>query len=159
MKRWVNHLNGALLGLMFLTTFYQVLARNVLHVTAVWPEELARFLFVFIVFLGSATLMESEEHIRISILSDRLSPWLLRWQRLFIQLVLVGFGVVFVWSAWGNVLNSWQFYSPSMSWFRMSYLYLILVFSGILTICYIILNMARTVFPGLDRSRRGSNLG
>jgi len=154
MKKWVDRLNGGLLIVMFLSTFYQVLARNALHVTAMWTEELAKFLFVFIVFLGSATLMESEEHIRISILSDRLPARLLRCLRLFIQLVLAAFGVVFVWSAWGNVLNSWEFYAPSMTWFRMSYLYLVLVFSGILTICYILLNMLRTLLPGRFRSRR-----
>ena len=159
MKKWVERLNGALLIVMFLSTFYQVVARNALHVTAMWTEELAKFLFVFIVFLGSATLMESEEHIRISILSDRLPDWLLRWLRFFIQLVLVAFGVVFVWSAWGNVLNSWEFYAPSMTWFRMSYLYLVLVFSGILTVCYILLNMARTLFPGLFRPRRETITG
>lgn len=155
MKKWVDRLNGALLIVMFLSTFYQVVARNALHVTAMWTEELAKFLFVFIVFLGSATLMESEEHIRISVLSGRLPHWLSRWLRFFIQLVLLAFGVVFVWSAWGNVLNSWEFYAPSMTWFRMSYLYLVLVFSGILTIGYIFLNMLRTLLPGLFRSRRG----
>jgi TRAP-type C4-dicarboxylate transport system permease small subunit len=148
MKKWVDRLNGALLAVMFLTTFYQVLARNVLSVTAMWTEELAKFLFVYIVFLGSATLMEREEHIRIGILAERLPAALLRWQRLFIQLVLVAFGVVFVWSAWLNVLNSWQFYAPSMPWFRMSYLYLVLVLSGVLTLAYVLLNMARVLFPG-----------
>jgi len=154
MKKWVDRLNGALLITMFLATFFQVLARNVIHVTAMWTEELAKFLFVFIVFLGSATLMESEEHIRISVLSDRLPLSALRWQRFFIQLVLVAFGVVFVWSAWLNVVNSWEFYAPSMPWFRMSYLYLILAFSGILTLGYILLNMLRTLCPGIFRSRR-----
>lgn len=148
MKKWVNCLNGALLILMFVTTFYQVMARNVIQVTAMWTEELAKFLFVFIVFLGAATLMESEEHIRISILAERLPASLLRWHRLLVQLVLFAFGVIFVWSAWLNVLNSWEFYAPSMPWFRMSYLYLVLVFSGLLTLAYILLNMTRTLFPG-----------
>jgi len=159
MKKWVNRLNGALLILMFLTTFYQVLARNVLHVTAMWTEELAKFLFVFMVFLGSATLMESEEHIRISILAERLPGWLARWHRLFVELVLFVFGVIFVWSAWGNVLNSWEFYAPSMPWFRLSYLYLILVFSGILTLWYLVRNMARVLCPGCFRARREATAG
>ena len=148
MKKWVDRLNGALLIVMFLATFYQVLARNVFFTTAMWTEELAKILFVSIVFLGSATLMESEDHIRISIMSDRLPAWLARWQRLFVQLVLVAFGVFFVWSSWTNVLNSWEFYAPSMPWFRLSYLYLALVISGILTLYYLLLNMVRTLFPG-----------
>jgi TRAP-type C4-dicarboxylate transport system permease small subunit len=154
MKKWVDRFNGALLMVMFLATFYQVLTRNVFFITAMWTEELAKILFVSIVFFGSATLMESEEHIRISILSDRLPAWLARWHRLFVQLVLVVFGVFFVWSSWINVLNSWEFYAPSMSWFRLSYLYLALVISGILTLYYLLLNMVRTLFPGRFRVNR-----
>jgi TRAP-type transport system small permease protein len=159
MKIWVDRLNGTLLIMMFLATFYQVLARNVFFVTAMWTEELAKLLFVSIVFLGSATLMESEKHICISILSDRLPAWLARWHRLFVQLVLVAFGVFFVWSAWINVVNSWEFYAPSMPWFRMSYLYLILVVSGVLTLSYLLLNMARVLFPGRFDARRELTAG
>ncbi|RPI05588.1 MAG: TRAP transporter small permease [Zetaproteobacteria bacterium] len=159
MKKWIDRLTGALLILMFLSTFFQVVARNLLHVTAMWTEELAKFLFVFIVFLGAATLMEREEHITITVLSDRLPPSLLRGQRLVVQFVLVAFGVAFVWSAWMNVLNSWEFYAPSMPWFRMSYLYLVLVFSGILTLSYILLNVLRTLFPGRFGARRESAAG
>jgi TRAP-type C4-dicarboxylate transport system permease small subunit len=36
MKKWVDRLNGALLIVMFLATFYQVLARNVFFTTAMW---------------------------------------------------------------------------------------------------------------------------
>ena len=92
--------------------------------------------------------MENEGHIRIAILSDRLPAWLARWHRLFVQLVLVAFGVIFVWSSWLNVLNNWEFYAPSMPWFRLAYLYLGLVISGILTLYYLLLNMVRTLFPG-----------
>jgi TRAP-type C4-dicarboxylate transport system permease small subunit len=154
MKKWVDRLNGTLLIVMFLATFYQVLARNVFFITAMWTEELAKILFVSIVFLGSATLMESEDHIRISILADRLPAALARWHRLFVQLVLVAFGVFFVWSSWMNVLNSWEFYAPSMPWFRLSYLYLTLVISGILTLYYLLLNMVRTLFPGRFKASR-----
>jgi TRAP-type C4-dicarboxylate transport system permease small subunit len=148
MKRWVDRLTGALLMLMFLSTFFQVLARNVIHVTAMWTEELAKFLFVFIVFLGSATLMEREEHITITILSDRLPAAMLRWQKLLVQLVLAAFMALFIWSSWLNVVNSWEFYAPSMPWFRMSYLYLVLVFSGVLTLCYVLRNILLTLCPG-----------
>ncbi len=152
MKKWVDRFNGALLALMFLATFYQVLARNVLFTTAMWTEELAKFLFVYIVFIGSATLMENEGHIRIAILSDRLRAPLARWHRLFVQLVLAAFGVVFVWSSWINVINSWEFYAPSMPWFRLAYLYLGLVISGLLTLFYLLLNIFRSLFPAASAS-------
>jgi TRAP-type C4-dicarboxylate transport system permease small subunit len=103
--------------------------------------------------------MEREDHITITVLSDRLPRLLLCWQKLIVQLVLIAFGVVFVWSAWLNVLNSWEFYAPSMTWFRMSYLYLVLVFSGILTLFYILLNVLRTLFPGRFGAPREGTAG
>ena len=156
MKKWVDRFNGALLALMFLTTFYQVLARNVLFTTAMWTEELAKFLFVYIVFLGSATLMENEGHICIALLSDRLPASLAKWHRLFVQLVLVAFGAIFVWSSWLNALNNWEFYAPSMTWFRLAYLYLGLVVSGVLTLFYLLLNMVRNLCPGRFSVRRAN---
>ncbi|MBM4338758.1 MAG: TRAP transporter small permease [Deltaproteobacteria bacterium] len=156
MKKWIDRFNGAFLGLMFLTTFYQVLARNVLFTSAMWTEELAKILFVYIVFLGSASLIESEGHITIALLSNRLPASMARWHRLFIHIVLVAFGVIFVWSSWLNVLNNWNFYAPSMTWFRLAYLYLGLVVSGVMTLCYLLLNMARNLFPGRFGVRRAS---
>jgi TRAP-type transport system small permease protein len=156
MKKWVDSLNGVLLALMFLITFYQVLARNVLFTSAMWTEELAKIAFVYIVFIGSATLMENEGHISIALLSDRLPAPLARWHRLFVQLVLTAFGVIFVWSSWLNVLNNWEFYTPSMSWFRLAYLYLGMVLSGLLTLFYLLFNMARTLFPGRFGVRRAT---
>jgi TRAP-type C4-dicarboxylate transport system permease small subunit len=148
MKKWIDRFNGTFLALMFLTTFYQVLARNVLFTSAMWTEELAKILFVYIVFLGSASLMENEGHICISLLSNRLPASAARWHRLFVQLVLVAFGVIFVWSSWLNVLNNWEFYAPSMNWFRLAYLYLGMVISGVITLAYILLNMVRNLWPG-----------
>ena len=154
MKKWVDRFNGAFLALMFLTTFYQVLARNVLFTSAMWTEELAKILFVYIVFLGSASLIESEGHICITFLSNRLPAPVAKWYRLFVQLVLVAFGVIFVWSSWLNALNNWEFYSPSMTWFRLAYLYLGLVVSGLMTLFYLLLNVVRNLFPGRYSVRR-----
>ena len=159
MKKWVDRFNGALLALMFLTTFYQVLVRNVLFTTAMWTEELAKFLFVYIVFLGSATLVENEGHICIAVLTNRLPARLARWHKLFVLLVLIAFGVIFVWSSWLNVLNNWDFYAPSMTWFRLAYLYLGLVISGVMTLFYLLLNVARSLFPGRFQRPTGELIG
>jgi TRAP-type C4-dicarboxylate transport system permease small subunit len=74
-------------------------------------------------------------------------------------LVLLAFMVVFIWSSWLNVVNSWEFYAPSMPWFKLSYLYMVLAFSGILTLCYLLLNMARVLFPGRFGSSRETTAG
>lgn len=148
MKKWVDRFNGLLLALMFLTTFYQILARDIFVISSMWTEELARFLFVWIVFLGAATLIEGNEHIRIAILIDRLPLAVSRMIRVVSNLLILAFGVIFVWSAYLNFLNNWDFYAPSMDWMRLSYLYLGLLISGVLTIWYLLVNLLKDFFPG-----------
>ena len=148
MKKWVDRFNGLLLALMFLTTFYQILARDIFVISSMWTEELARFLFVWIVFLGAATLIEGNEHIRIAILIDRLPLATSRIIRIISNLLILAFGVIFVWSAYLNFLNNWEFYAPSMDWMRLSYLYLGLLISGVLTIWYLLVNLFKDLFPG-----------
>ena len=143
----MDRFNGLLLALMFLTTFYQILARDIFVISSMWTEELARFLFVWIVFLGAATLIEGNEHIRISILIDRLPLAVSRMIRVVSNLLILAFGVVFVWSAYLNFLNNWDFYAPSMDWMRLSYLYLGLLISGILMIWYLLVNIFKDLFP------------
>ena len=147
MKKWVDRFNGLLLALMFLTTFYQILARDIFVISSMWTEELARFLFVWIVFLGAGTLIEGNEHIRIAILIDRLPLAVSRMIRVVSNLVILAFGMVFVWSAYLNCLNNWEFYAPSMDWMRLSYLYLGLLISGVLMIWYLLVNIFKDLFP------------
>jgi TRAP-type transport system small permease protein len=147
-KKWVDRFNGLLLALMFLTTFYQILARDIFVISSMWTEELARFLFVWIVFLGAGTLIEGNEHIRISILVDRLPLAVSRIIRVVSNLLIMAFGVIFVWSAYLNCLNNWEFYAPSMDWMRLSYLYLGLLISGALMIWYLLVNLLKDLLPG-----------
>ena len=132
---------------MFLITFYQILARDVFVISSMWTEELARFLFVWIVFLGAGTLMKDNEHIRISILVERMPPFVGRLLRVISNLLLLSFCVIFLWSSYLNILNNWDFYAPSMDWMRLSYLYLGLLISGILMIWYLVVNLLKDLFP------------
>ena len=147
MKKWVDRFNGLLLALMFLITFYQILARDIFIISSMWTEELARFLFVWIVFLGAGTLIEGNEHIRISILADRLPLAVGRIIRIISNLLILIFCVIFLWSAYLNCLNNWEFYAPSMDWMRLSYLYLGLIISGVLMIWYLLDNLLKDLFP------------
>jgi TRAP-type C4-dicarboxylate transport system permease small subunit len=156
MKKWADRFNGLLLVLMFLTTFYQILARDVFFISSMWTEELARFLFVWIVFIGAATLVKDNEHIRIAIVLDRLPAGLRRLISIISTMMVLAFGVVFVWSSYANILNNWEFYAPSMDWMRLSYLYLGLLVSGLMMIWYLTVNLIKDLFPKRFSS---SNIG
>ena len=56
----------------------QVVARKFFE-PLVWSEELARYLFIWVAFLGWVVATERRSHIAITQLSERASP---RWQLL-----------------------------------------------------------------------------
>ena len=60
----------AFIGLIFLTLF-QVLSRYIFTVPIAFSEEVGRFLFIWISFLGAAIVMKKNAHIRLDLLQGR----------------------------------------------------------------------------------------
>ena len=65
---------------VILLTISQVLSRYVLKFPIAFSDEVSRFLFIWISFMGAAMVMKDDEHIRLDIITESLSP--------FMQLVL-----------------------------------------------------------------------
>lgn len=57
---------------MVLTIFFQVIARYVLNQPLAWSEELARYIFVWSVWLAVPYTVTKGRHIRLEIISDML---------------------------------------------------------------------------------------
>lgn len=78
----------------------QVVARFVLGAPTVWSEELARFLLVAITMLGSAVLIERNDHITIDIFVDLMPaavrPWV-AWLRDAVTLTVCGLLAYYGW--------------------------------------------------------------
>ncbi|MDI3533399.1 MAG: TRAP-type transport system small permease protein [Synergistaceae bacterium] len=62
-----------LFTIMSAVTLIQVLFRYVFKLPLSWTEELARFLFVWVVFLGSAVSVKELAHVGVGYFLDRLS--------------------------------------------------------------------------------------
>lgn len=93
-------LSSLLLAAMLLSIATQVIARFVFGAPTAWAEELARYLLVSITMLGSAALLEKNEHITIDILVSILPMWLqttLMWVRDAITLSVCGLLVHYGW--------------------------------------------------------------
>jgi TRAP-type C4-dicarboxylate transport system permease small subunit len=61
-----------LFGAMSLASLLQVIFRYVLKQPLPWSEELARFLFVWVVFLGSAVAIKEKAHVGLEYFVDQL---------------------------------------------------------------------------------------
>jgi TRAP-type C4-dicarboxylate transport system permease small subunit len=62
---------------VFCTVLLQVFMRFCLNAPLVWSEELARYLFMWVSFIGWVFAVRSGAHIRVSIIADNL-PFLAR---------------------------------------------------------------------------------
>lgn len=68
---WLASTAFFVIGLML---GYEVVARYFFNAPTIWAEELARLFMVWAVFAGSSSLIRSNEHIRVTVLTDRFGP-------------------------------------------------------------------------------------
>ena len=68
---WLASMAFFAVGLML---GYEVVARYFFNAPTIWAEELARLFMVWAVFAGSSSLIRNNEHIRVTILTDRFGP-------------------------------------------------------------------------------------
>jgi TRAP-type transport system small permease protein len=155
MKRTLEYSAGILLFFMFLTTFFQVLARTTLHISAVWSEELARLTYVWMVFLGAAVLVRDDGLIRVTVLVDRIGKRAGRVLRIVTDLLILPFLAIITWGAWTNTRLNWNTFVPTVDWLRMGYIYLVIGFAGLAMIWYQAANIVDLVRSTFRRAERG----
>ena len=145
MKRQIEYFGAILLAVMFAVTLFQVVARVILGISSVWSEELARFLYVCLVFIGAAPLIRDDEHIRVGVLTDRLTGRSLTVLRLVTILLTFPFIGVMTWGAWTNTVVNWRTYAPTLDWLSIGYIYLVIWVTGLLMLWYLTVNLVRNL--------------
>ena len=102
-----------------------------------WPEELAQWMFVWAVFLGTAALVAGKGHIAIETFSPRLSPRAHGWHAAFVDgclaaaaAILLGEGISFV--------QKTTYVSPGLQW-SFKYLYAAVPAGGALLLAFLAL--------------------
>ena len=141
MKKQIERLGAVLLAVMFVVTLFQVVARVVIGMSSVWSEELARFLYVCLVFIGAAALIRDDEHIRVGVLTDRLTGRPQSIMRLVTIFLTIPFIAIMTWGAWTNTVANWRTYAPTLDWLSIGYIYLVIWVAGLLMLWYLAVNL------------------
>lgn len=89
--RILDLFTGLLVGVMSLAIFLQVLARYVFDYPLSWPEELGRFLFAWIVFLGIVPVLRSDEMPALDLLYQWVPQKVGRVLKFITSVVILGF--------------------------------------------------------------------
>ena len=120
MVRWAL---VVIFSVMIAATFAQVVFRYLLLSPLPWSEELARYCFVWIVFLGATLGLERGVHIGVDILTILLPPRVQRWLTMLNEFVILAFVLVIIVASVAVVdANRLQF-SPALG-LQMAKIYL-----------------------------------
>ncbi len=69
----------------------QIFLRYGLGHPFVWADELANWLFVWVIYLGASVLVRYDAHLTVGIVTDHLSPRVNQWRKLFVNLLVLAF--------------------------------------------------------------------
>jgi TRAP-type C4-dicarboxylate transport system permease small subunit len=131
--------------IMLLIIFTQVITRYFFDYTAEWSEDLARFLFVWVVFLGSALIMGESGHLAVEFVPNHFKgkPFgkvieiIINLSSYVFTLLLLVQGA--------KMTNTMTFQlSPGMD-ISMSYVYCVIPLSSALMLLYLIKDTARII--------------
>lgn len=141
MKKVLETINAVVLLTMFIMVMITVVFRNILRIPSSWSQELSQYIFVFIVFVGSAAVMKDEKHISIDTVVFQLPPKVQRIVRIIGRLLVAPFLYVLVSGSFYNIGATWNNFLPTVSWFRIGIIYLVVLISGALMSFYLIVNL------------------
>ncbi len=122
-------LASVFLSIMMLGVFLQVLARYVFHWSLPWPEELARYCFIWGSLLGAGIALERRKLHDIDIVFNRLPKIVQPFISFIVNLLALGFLVILV--RYGiEILSVTHRQMSSALVIRMSYVYGAVPFAG-----------------------------
>ncbi|SDX43959.1 TRAP transporter small permease [Litoreibacter albidus] len=99
---------AALLGLMTLLTFANVIARYVFNSNILWALELTVFMFAWLVLLGASYAVKKGAHLGVDAILNIVSPGLRRNLGIVAGVVCVAFAFLLLkgaWDYWANFAN------------------------------------------------------
>jgi len=100
--QWLNKFeeitSSCALGAMAVIIILQVFQRYVAQHSLDWPEELARYLFIFAVYIGSSYAASERRHLEVTIVRTVFGAKIGHYFTILAYLITVVFcGIMFVW--------------------------------------------------------------
>ena len=147
----LNWVLAVIMTAMLIVVSAQVWYRFVLNNPLAWSEELARYLFVWISFLGSAAGIRMNVHLGIDLIDKILSPRGRKIMTLIVNLAIQIFLAVVIF--WGiKILKVVQFQKSASMGIPMTYPYLAVPVGSALMLLNFIRNSWAVIFgaPGKE---------
>ena len=112
-----------LYAMIVCTVFMEVVRRSLLSYSSIWAEEIARYAFIYIAWIGASSAIKERAHIRIDVILHLLSQRMKSIVFIFGDILTLILAVLAIWMSMESVLNSIHFGSVthglriSQAWF------------------------------------------
>lgn len=127
-------LSGLVLLFVTFSIFVDVILRYFFNRPSIWVTEITTYLFLYIIFLGTAYALQEGMHIRVTFLVDRFNDKSIRIINLATAIFAMIFSFVLLWETsemtWYAFSEKWT--SPTMLNAPYAYIYVVMVFGSFL---------------------------
>lgn len=112
--------------LLVITMAVEVLRREIFAYSSIWGEEIVRYAFIYLAWIGAAAAVRERAHIRIDVIFNYIPNRAKTLLYIFGDLVMLAVALLAVYWSWETVAVSWKFGSVShglrvsMVWFLMA---------------------------------------
>jgi len=145
------------LAVMTVVLFAQITARYIFGTGLSWSEELARYLMVWVVYIGAAVVYRDNSHISVTVLEEIFGPLARRVLGIIQKLISAVFmGLVGWWSLAMLEFAALQT-SPNML-IPMNYVYMVFPISSVLIVMRLLLLIAEDLSSPLDKGPQAAAL-
>lgn len=113
-------------SMLVITMSVEVIRREVFAYSSIWGEEIVRYAFIYLAWVGAAAAVKERGHIRIDVIFNYVSPTVKTILYIFGDLVMLVIAAIAVYWSWETVAISWKFGSVShglrvsMVWFLLA---------------------------------------
>jgi TRAP-type C4-dicarboxylate transport system permease small subunit len=99
--------------MLVVTMSVEVIRREVFAYSSIWGEEIVRYAFIYLVWIGAASAIKERAHIRIDVLFHYVSPRAKALLYLFGDIVMLVVAVLAFYWSFETLGVAWKFVSVS----------------------------------------------
>lgn len=142
----LNSLLVLTLGLMFTIVLFNVILRYGFNSGITWSEELARFSFVWMIFLGAIVALKEDSHLKVVLLIERFPPAVRKLCAVVVELLMLYLSWLLFEGGWKMTQLNTANISPALG-VPMSLLYASTIAASVGMAIVILSRLYKLIFP------------
>jgi TRAP-type C4-dicarboxylate transport system permease small subunit len=127
---WVLVLFVSVMCIIMMT---QIVSRYLFNTPLTWPEEMARYLFIWVVFLGAASAFRARAHLGMDFATSKLTPAVQHKLSRLVEVLILGF-FIFILYITPEAVSVTRFQKSPVLHLQMHWIYLAFPVASVLMI-------------------------